>query len=201
MKVLKNFIVIEGIDGAGKSTQAREIVKRFINNNTKAVFEKTPTDGEIGKLIRRFLTDKNYPNAQTMSHLFIADMIEFVKKLPDLTNNNYVVCDRYLFSTIAYQSIGFAFRRIVDMFAGFPLPEFLFYLDINPQISLERIKNRDKDIYENIDFLEKVKNNYKRTLNYFEHIKSSNMKIIELDGNHLPVYINDQIWSILNNTI
>ena len=108
--VLKNFIVFEGIDGAGTSTQIKKLVERG-NSNEPGRFVATaePTTGETGRFLRRMLGGEFHVDEKTNAYLFAADRCEHifgksgVKELCD--DGKIVVSDRYFFSSMAYQSV------------------------------------------------------------------------------------------------
>lgn len=183
--VLENFIVFEGIDGAGTSTQIKKIVEQ---NPDKFVATAEPTTGETGKFLRRMLGGEFKVNEKTASYLFAADRCEHIygeKGVINLLNQGKtVVSDRYFFSSLAYQSVscGKELPRLVN--SPFPLPEYLFYFDINPEISLARVTSRGekKEIYEQIDIQKKTAALYEEVISEYEADKTSGMKVIRVDA-------------------
>lgn len=183
--VLENFIVFEGIDGAGTSTQIKKIVEQ---NPGKFVATAEPTTGETGKFLRRMLGGEFKVNEKTASYLFAADRCEHIYGENGVINllnqGKTVVSDRYFFSSLAYQSVtcGKELPRLVN--SPFPLPEYLFYFDINPDISLARVTSRGekKEIYEQIDIQKKTAALYEEVISEYEADKTSGMKVIRVDA-------------------
>ena len=183
--VLENFIVFEGIDGAGTSTQIKKIVE---SNPEKYVATAEPTTNEIGKFLRRMLAGEFKVDEKTSSYLFAADRCEHIYGEKGVINmlkqGKTVVSDRYFFSSLAYQSVscGKELPRLVN--SPFPLPEYLFYFDINPEISLARVTSRGEktEIYEQIDMQKKTAALYEEVISEYEADKSSGMKVIRVDA-------------------
>ncbi len=182
LAVLSRFIAIEGLDGAGTSTQAEALTKA-LNGDVWRTFE--PTDGEIGSLIRRILGKEVAATPQTVAHLYAADRAEHLYRpqtgiLSRLEAGATVVTDRYLFSSLAYQSVECGFDFVLTLNASFPLPRHLFYLDIDPSVGEKRLATRSfRDIYEETSFQEKVHHLYERTL---DHFTGTGVEIHRIDG-------------------
>lgn len=183
--VLENFIVFEGIDGAGTSTQIKKIVE---SNPEKYVATAEPTTNETGKFLRRMLAGEFKVDEKTSSYLFAADRCEHIYGENGVINmlkqGKTVVSDRYFFSSLAYQSVscGKELPRLVN--SPFPLPEYLFYFDINPEISLARVTSRGEktEIYEQIDMQKKTAALYEEVISEYEADKTSGMKVIRVDA-------------------
>ena len=183
--VLENFIVFEGIDGAGTSTEIKKIVE---SNPEKYVATAEPTTNETGKFLRRMLAGEFKVDEKTSSYLFAADRCEHIYGEKGVINmlkqGKTVVSDRYFFSSLAYQSVscGKELPRLVN--SPFPLPEYLFYFDINPEISLARVTSRGEktEIYEQIDMQKKTAALYEEVISEYEADKSAGMKIIRVDA-------------------
>lgn len=176
------FVVIEGIDGAGTTTQARKLTRALQRNGKDAVFTFEPTDGPIGSMIRQVLRGRMVTkmadnsvkpfNADTMTLLFSADRLDHNENLikPALDKNKTVICDRYYYSTIAYQGVDGDMDWVKQANSKASKPDLVFYLKIDPKISLKRIGNRsESEIYEKVDFLEKVSQNYDKLFESLEN--------------------------------
>ena len=128
-EILKNFIVFEGLDGAGTSTQSKLLSKEI--KNSYLTFE--PTDGKIGSLIRDCLKKKINFDTLTQAFLFSADRAEHLYRkngiIDRCKNKQIVISDRYLFSSFAYQAIDVSFEQILELNKNFPLPEMIFFLN------------------------------------------------------------------------
>ena len=196
--ILRNFIVIEGIDGAGTTTQLEKLGERLGSNNISCWMTCEPTDGPVGTLIRRVLRGDITVDPTTLAYLFVADRHEHLhaKKtgiLGRLEDGAVVVCDRYIFSSLAYQSVDCGYEAIEGLNGFFPLPELLIYLDVPAELGNHRAANRQKrEIFEYMDFQKSVIEFYERAINTYE---SSDMKIVRIDGSQSPEKVSENIWS------
>jgi len=156
------LIVLEGIDGAGKSTQARLLLKKLRRLGVRAVCFREPSRGKWGREIKKRALDPESLTPEEELVLFQKDREENVKKnlKPALKNKKIVVLDRYYFSTIAYQgSKGINPAKIRIMNERFaPRPDLVFILDIGAKRGLERIQDRRKKdrLFEREDYLARV---------------------------------------------
>lgn len=158
------LIVFEGIDGAGKSTQARLLHQRLERACYETVFSKEPTSGTWGKKIQVILKEgRGAVTPEQELEWFIKDRQEHVAEtiLPALNSRKIVVLDRYYFSTMAYQgALGFDPQKIEQANRAFaPQPDLLFLVEISPLEGLRRIsKSREGgvDFFEREDYLKKV---------------------------------------------
>lgn len=157
------FIVIEGIDGAGKTTQAKMLADALAAAGETVVASKEPTDGIWGRKIRES-AQSGRMNLDQELEAFIEDRKEHVAKLiqPALARGEVVILDRYFYSTIAYQgSRGANYIEIANkMRSLFPIPDIVLLYDIAPEISLNRIAHTRGDIpnhFEKIDSLREVR--------------------------------------------
>lgn len=195
---LKNFIVFEGIDGSGTSTQIKKLVERDLN---KFVATAEPTKKETGLFLRKMLGGDFSVDSKTAAYLFAADRCEHIygkDGVIDLLNQGkIVVSDRYFFSSLAYQSVscGNELPRLLN--SQFPLPEILFYFYIDPEISLKRVEDRNekKEIYEKIDYQKKTAALYEEVINeYSKPELKDEMKIIKIDASKSIEEISQIIW-------
>ena len=183
--VLDRFIVFEGIDGAGTTTQLNRLLKFCSDNKIKAIGTQEPTSSPIGLLIRDFLSKKEEFAEETIIRLFASDRCQHIYGkngiIENLEKDFFVFSDRYLFSSLAYQ--GFEDKKVFKENEDFPLPSVLFFLDIEPSKALMRIEKRgsEKEIYENINFLTKVRENYLEILEFYR-TRHPEMRILVLDA-------------------
>jgi dTMP kinase len=139
------FIVLEGIDGTGKSTQTQRLASYFSALGREVVLSREPTDGPWGKKLRESATTGRLEPEEELEY-FLHDRKEHVENLilPSLREGKVVILDRYYFSTMAYQGCrGFdpaEIRRRNEEFA--PRPDHLFILDIDVETALQRIGHR-----------------------------------------------------------
>lgn len=203
--ILKNFIVFEGIDGAGTTTQ-QKLLQQRINNEFPQVdchCTAEPTTGPTGKFLRSLLKGEFQASAETAAYLFAADRQEHLAAPGGLRElcqkGSLVISDRYLFSSLAYQSAtcGPELPRLLN--SQFPLPEYLFFFDIEPSQSLKRISSRGvTEIYENLPFLEATAKEYRKVIQEYEDL-ATDMHIIRIDAVQEPEKVGENIWSVLKN--
>jgi len=200
-EIIRNFVVFEGLDGAGTTTQADLLEKKFNFDKISCINSCEPTKSFIGKAIREVLSGDIRVASGTISKLFVSDRHEHLYN-PDtgivsLCNaGNFVISDRYLFSSLAYQSMDYGFDRVLELNSSFPLPEHLFFLDVPPEICQKRLSSRVLlEIYEEKHLQENILSNYRKSLNIF---KDTGMNIHILDGTKNKENLGKIIWRILN---
>lgn len=138
------FIVFEGIDGTGKSTQLHLLAEKMQQLGFAVVETREPTDGSYGRKIRELFVNREKVSQEQELDLFIADRDEHVRRVigPALAEGCVVVCDRYYLSTVAYQGAnGMDIDLIMDKNKSFPVPDLAVILEIEPAESIFRIRN------------------------------------------------------------
>ncbi|AFL94627.1 thymidylate kinase [Thermococcus cleftensis] len=181
------FIVIEGIDGAGKSTQAKLLAEWFEKKGHEVVLTKEPTDTAFGKLIRKLVLTggkEGIIDGARISHeaealLFAADRAEHVAKLikPSLEAGKIVISDRYFYSSLAYQwARGLDLEWLIDLNRFAIRPDLVILLDLPVKESMKRINGRSiKTEFDKIAELQKrVRENYLKLAERFPEIKIVN---------------------------
>ncbi|WP_069790373.1 dTMP kinase [Cyanobacterium sp. IPPAS B-1200] len=182
------FIVFEGVDGAGSSTQAQMLRDYFTHRGQQSIVSPEPSAGPIGKLLRTFLAGKNDFNSQDlydqqMAYLFAADrhyhLYNNVDGVYSLTKENiHVISTRYYFSSLAYNGKtekDYDFVSILNQ--KFPPPDLVIYLDLPVNIALERMCDRpSKEIYETQEKLTKVRERFTEIFANYSH------KILKIDA-------------------
>ncbi|MGB9703414.1 MAG: dTMP kinase [Candidatus Micrarchaeales archaeon] len=169
------FIVIEGIDGSGKSTQASLLYSFLLKKYKKVLLTKEPTYSIIGSLIRAALNKEWKTTNTVLQLLFCADRAHHLKSLmPFLRKGGIVISDRYAFSTIAYGSAsGLDYKWLVDINSALPYPDLTIIIDISPQTALKRINalQRKKSLFEEKNFLTRVREFYLKIASEFKNVK------------------------------
>ena len=159
------YIVFEGIDGAGKSTQIQMLKEWLQDNGFRVETVVEPTDSEVGKLIRQFL---QRPDAQsddvqkTLALLFAADRMLLMDRLND--ESKIIISDRSFISSLAYQEPA-DWVEVLNKHAK--KPDLLILLDLDVSKSVARTSK--KDTFENEEFLTRVKQNYLDLVQDYEH--------------------------------
>ena len=202
------FIVLEGIDGCGKTTQINELYKwlpksGLINKNRTLIKTREPGGSILGREIRDMILNNNKsdaPSILTELLLYSADRSEHISKTisPSLTRGDWIVSDRFSGSTLAYQGYG----REIDISIINQLesivcqgiePSLTFLLDISPEESIARRTNKvpDRIESEGINFLNKVNEGFK--------VIARNKNWIIIPASNNISHISSQIQSILIN--
>ncbi|MDR2699588.1 MAG: dTMP kinase [Nitrososphaerota archaeon] len=158
------FICIEGLDGSGKSTQAKRLTKKLCEAGYNAVFTAEPSKGKIGHFIRKRLFEHKRLPPTVEALLFAADRIEHVQNtiVPALKENKIVVSDRYVYSSLAYQgSAGLNLDWIETINANAQKPDLAIFIDVAPELVLDRLK-RKKSVMENFQTQQCVQEIYQK---------------------------------------
>lgn len=177
------FIVLEGIDGSGKTVQAHLLAQNLTKQAKKVFLTKNPTDGEIGNFIRKALQGKVEIPLVSFQYLFSADrQVQQLEVIKHLKMGEIVISDRYYWSSVAYgvadkdsvdykneamvQTIA---QSVLSMYNQFIVPDITFYLDVSVATGLSRRHDstKEKELYENVEKMEKVEKGYQWLLQEF----------------------------------
>lgn len=199
------LIVLEGIDGSGKTTQVHSVVDALNKKGIKAVFTKEPTNSVVGVLLKDVLSGKLKLPPVSFQYLFAADravhqeeIIKYLKK--GIT----VVSDRYLWSALIYgmldidaldnkndkERLMIAYS-ILSMYHRFLVPDFTFYLGVSTKVAMRRIaqKTQKIEIYEKEEKIEKLRKGYDWLAKKF------NKEIAVIDGGRPVGVVTEEIIS------
>ncbi|PZC51223.1 MAG: dTMP kinase [Chloroflexi bacterium] len=145
------FVVFEGLDGSGKSTQARRLYEALRSEGVSVALFHEPGGTVLGEEIRRLLKSEAITGITPLSELFLfaAARTQLIKEKlgPAITQNQVVVCDRFTASTVAYQGFGRGMSlevvtKINDIATDGTIPDLTILLDISPEDAFERHKSR-----------------------------------------------------------
>jgi dTMP kinase len=157
------LVAVEGIDGAGKTTQAEILYRNLVQRGYKVILLHEPTDSIPGRKIKESAINGRHDPEQELEY-FIQDREQDVEKniKPALKDEMIVIMDRYYFSTIAYQGArGIDVAMIKELNEKFaPRPDLTIVLDLAPTIGLSRIKRRRNNTpnhFEREQYLSKVR--------------------------------------------
>lgn len=195
------FIVFEGLDGSGKSVQARALVESLESDGHEVVLTYEPTDeSSVSAEIRDVLTHKKTMSPLKLQALFSQDRREHLQKLviPGLKEGKVVISDRYFFSTFAFGGIDVDLEKLFELNKGFIMPDLTFLLKVSADTCLSRIEGRSSryDFFEEKTKMEEVWQNYEKLAkDYFP----DNTHII--DGEREPEVIAQEICKIVREKI
>jgi dTMP kinase len=202
------FISFEGIDGSGKSTQAKLLVKRLQEENRLVLFLREPGGTEISEQIRNILLNKKNLKMTQISELllFSASRAQLVSEVikPALLNNTVVITDRYVDSTTVYQGHGRGLHlggiKGINSLATMGLmPKKTFFIDISVQEMYARRQTNRQEIdrmeMSNEEFYERVRQGY------LELAKEEPGRFVTIDGKESIETIHQQIWTVVDGML
>ena len=199
------FIVFEGIDGAGKSTQVALLTERLSSLGYDVHLTAEPTAAPSGKAIREALSGSVKKSECEMATMFVLDRIAHNKdEIAPLTDGGkIVISDRYYYSNLAYQGQTTDYEWVKTMNLRCPdirRPDLCVYLDLLPEQSLARIKARNEalEIYENIEKLTHVRNSF---LSVIDDLKKEGEKIFIVSADRAPEDIANEIFDIVETNL
>ncbi len=194
------FVVFEGPDGAGKSTQAG-LLKTYLDKMGRSVLlTKEPTnETEAGRKAREVLSKKTPIEPGDLQKLFIDDRREHLDRIiiPALNEGRVVICDRYFFSTLAYGYIDNPdISKLIEWNKDFIMPDITLALIVDPEKCIERLKGRSESIehFEKVEKLQKVNEAYKMLAGTFESLKL-------IDGENTIEEVEQEITKIVGTII
>ncbi|MBS7632051.1 dTMP kinase [Candidatus Bathyarchaeota archaeon] len=194
MKKKGQFICIEGLDGCGKTTQTKILVKKLRKLGYDAVYTSEPSKGRIGRFIQSYcLQSRQRMSPVVEALLFAADRVEHLRNevVPALEKGQLVVSDRYVYSSLAYQgAAGLDLKWIETLNANVLSPDLAIFLDIDPYKALRRLKPK-KSVMENLETQQKVREVY---VNY---VKKG--KLTRIDGNDTIEKVSGSILGVVQS--
>lgn len=193
------FIALEGIDGSGKSTQIEMLADYLKNQGRDVYLTREPSDLNIGKTIRKYLTGELKTDNRVIAALFVADRLEHILDdkeglLKIKADGRDIITDRYYFSSYAYQSVDMPMDWIINAnseAAKLLKPDATIFIDITPEQAMERINtNREEtELFENAERLKATRDKY---FEAFDKLKKSENVII-VDGSGTPEEVHSRI--------
>ena len=182
------FVALEGIDGSGKSTQARHLTSWMKESGFQVYPTFEPTDGPVGSLIRNIFSGRIEADHRTIAGLFVADRLDHLLNktngiLGKLEQGISVITDRYYLSSFAYQGAHMDMDWVIKANAQsiqLLRPDINLFIDVAPEASMERMQKsrRAADLYETLENLKKVRENFFKA---FDQLPQE--KIVIIDGN------------------
>jgi dTMP kinase len=197
------LIVLEGLDGAGTTTQAKRLVEHLNASGKRAHATREPSDGPVGKLIREMLTGKHAIAGQkiaqdTFGLLFAADRLDHLQREvePQLAAGTLVISDRWYHSSLAYQGTGADRDWITALNARARRPDVTIFLDVRPEVAAKRRADagRVEELFEAIEMQREVDAGYRAAI---AELRAAGEKIVVLDGEQTP----DDVFAAILRTI
>jgi dTMP kinase len=185
------FICIEGLDGCGKTTQAKLLAKK-LGKNYNAIYTAEPSRGKIGTYIRNsYLYGEKRFSIALEALLFAADRIEQLERevLPALDEGNIVISDRYVYSSLAYQgATGLSLEWIEKINEHALKPDLGVFIDIELETAMNRLKAK-KSVMENTATLQKVRHVYMKFV--------AKGELVRIDGNRAKAEVAEALANVV----
>ncbi len=192
------FIVFEGIDGTGKSTQIMLLGRALRQRGHAVVVTREPTEGVHGRQIRALYRNRSAVSPEEELELFILDRREHIDTLiaPSLAAGKTVLCDRYFLSTAAYQgAAGCSPEMIIDRHHFAPIPDLALIIEVPPRMCISRITEHRGDQlndFEQLESLKKVDSIFRQMdLPYIQRI----------DGSASEEDVHQQVWELIEKLL
>jgi dTMP kinase len=182
------LIVIEGLDGAGTTTQTKRIVEHLNRDGTRAHATREPSDGPVGRLIREMLAGGHAIEGEKLSQgtfglLFAADRLDHLQREvePALRAGITVISDRWYHSSLAYQGTGADRDWISLINARARRPDLTIFLRVRPEVAAERraAARRQEELFEQLQMQIEVDAGYRATI---EELAAQGERIETIDG-------------------
>lgn len=191
---LPKFIALEGIDGSGTTTQLSRVAERLRARGHAVCETREPSVGRIGKMIRELLTvhpgEKRTVDSHCLALLFAADRLEHLNReiKPALARGEIVLCDRYVLSSLVYQSLDCDSEWIGIINQEAQWPDMTFVLDLDAELAVERVdarRGRTGDPEERFDAIEtqrRVAEGYRTEIGPYPKLTYEDSGLIEIDA-------------------
>ena len=192
MKGKGRFICVEGLDGCGKTTQTKLLVRKLRKMSWDAVYTAEPSGGKIGKFIQKYcLHGEKRTSSIVEALLFAADRFEHVEKevISALNEGKVVVSDRYVYSSLAYQGATGLDLKWIEMINEYAIrPDLAIFVDVEPEAVIKRLKPK-KSVMENLETQRKVREVYVKFVEKGE--------LVRIDGNKSKKEVADNILKVV----
>ena len=181
------FVVIEGLDGSGGTTQSRLLRDWFVGQQKDVLLTREPSDGPVGEFIRDLMVassaNSTIGNA-VLPYLFAADRRDHLDReiLPALAEQKIVISDRYYHSSLAYQGLSVGLPQVAELNSMFNQPDVTFFLYLSPEISFERVQLRGLPVerFETLYHLRTVAEAYETVIGF---CRARGETIVKIDAN------------------
>lgn len=192
MKKKGFFVCIEGLDGCGKTTQAKLLVRKLKQMGFDAIYTAEPSRGKIGQFIKKHcLYSEKRVSVVVEALLFAADRLEHIENeiTPALNNGKIVISDRYIYSSLAYQgAAGLDLEWIKLINKNAIKPNSAIFIDVEPEIVVQRLR-RKKSVMEKLETQRKVREVYMTFVREGE--------LVKIDGNKSKTKVAEAILEVV----
>ena len=209
-KNIGKFIVFEGLDGCGKSTQLEHLRKRISTlcrpAGTRKVFTtREPSDSVPGLICRGISKNSIFVQSQTEALLFAADRYEHIKSeiIPQIQAGNHVLCDRFYLSSFAYQSETIRMEQLLQYnSASMDLitPDITVFFDVSPE-ECERRRAAERAVEEKYENIEKATAIRQRYFEAIEYLKDYSKQVLIIDGAGDQEQVFENLWIELSQRL
>ena len=180
------FVVIEGLDGSGGTTQSRLLQDWLVAKGYNVHLTCEPSNRPVGQFIQRALnngTEESSISDRVLPFLFAADRQDHLDEeiLPALENDHIVISDRYYHSSLAYQGLSVGFSKVAALNESFRKPDMTFFLWLEPEISFSRIQHRGQPV-ERFETLDRLRNIAEAYDSVFSYCRTQNECIFKIDA-------------------
>ncbi len=193
------FIVFEGLDGAGTSTQLAKLQSWLLDHNRSTEATREPSDGPFGAMIRQAVMGRLTLDAVSLALAFASDRADHLFNdhhgiATKLDAGRWVLCDRFVLSSLAYQhNKKVPIDWLISINAFVPTPDLTIFVDTSPEVCIERIERRDStlELFHNLEELQRVRRNYTKVLARAEFTG----QLIVVKGDGPPDEVFEDIYS------
>lgn len=197
------FIVLEGIDGSGKSSQIQPLVRRLEGLGMRCRADREPTGGPVGSLIRQIFTGRVSADNRVIAALYAADRIDHLVNEVDglcaaVDKGITVVSDRYYFSSYAYHSVDVDMEWVIganSLSADLLRPTLTVFLDVPVETALDRIR-KNRFVEEIFDQEERLRKTRELYFEAFERLRDVE-RVAVVDGSGTEEEVGERIWAVV----
>ncbi len=186
------FICVEGLDGCGKTTQTKLLVRRLRKKGYNIVYTAEPSRGKIGEFIKKYcLHGMRRVSSIVEALLFAADRFDHLEKevVPAMDEGKLVVSDRYVYSSLAYQGASGLDLKWIETINGHAMrPDLAIFIDVEPEVVIQRLKPK-RSVMENLETQRNVREVYMKFVEKGD--------LFRIDGNKSKEEVADHIVRVV----
>jgi dTMP kinase len=196
------FLAVEGLDGSGGTTQVARLAAALRARGLEVLVTGEPTGLPIGQLIRAALRGQQPLSDGVLPYLFAADRRDHLDReiLPALARGAWVISDRYLASSLAYQALAIEFDHVVALNSRFLQPCLTIMLELDPAASLARVAARGAQLerFEVLETLVRVHASYHRALDW---VRAQGAAVAVIDASDSVEQVQSAVWAAVEGEL